>query len=130
MQLGEVKKNSKRAGLIIAIGFGLVILLVSVAIAALNAGLINITSLNLPGNDVAQIESQVRSMIILNPEEKPTIASILDIDKVRSQNPEFYANARNGDYLIVFSDKAIIYRAQQRIIVNVFPILSTENSTN
>jgi hypothetical protein len=128
MQIGEAKPKRWSNKQLLLILSGIVLLVLVIVIV--NAGIINLTSLVSSTDDIQKVEADVRSMIILDPQEKPTIASILDIDKIRSQNPEFYANARNGDYLIVFSDKAIIYRAQDRILVNVFPILSTETSPN
>lgn len=59
------------------------------------------------------------SKIILLPEEVPTIAEIQDVEKLKNSNAEFYKNARSGDKLILFSEKAIIFREEESLIINV-----------
>ena len=62
-------------------------------------------------------------LMILPENEKPTIATIIDIEKLRSDNPEFYKNAENGDKLLIYPQKAIIYSEKKNIIINVASII-------
>lgn len=66
------------------------------------------------------------------PDETPTIASITDKDKLKSQ--PFFKNAENGDQLLIYpkTKLAIIYRESSNIIINVGPITlsDTDAKTN
>jgi hypothetical protein len=57
-------------------------------------------------------------LILQLPSEKPTVAKIEDTQPLIAQNPQFYVDARVGDVLFIFSDKAIIYRPTENKIVN------------
>lgn len=58
------------------------------------------------------------------PDEVPTIIAITDANKLRESEPEFYANAKNGDKLIVFTTKklAFIFRQEEKKIINTAPV--------
>jgi cell division protein FtsB len=55
-------------------------------------------------------------------ELKPAIAKVTDKEKVKESNKEFYKNVENDDVLIVFPDRAIIFREKDNKIINVAPI--------
>ena len=59
---------------------------------------------------------------MLLPDEAPTVATLIDVDALREENPEFYADGQNGDVLLIFTKKAILYREVDNIIVNVAPV--------
>ncbi|MEM6997756.1 MAG: hypothetical protein AAF413_02480, partial [Patescibacteria group bacterium] len=65
--------------------------------------------------------------IILFNEENPTVARIDDPSVLQSSNPDFYKNAAEGDYLILFPSRAIVYREKDNQIVNIAPIINTQN---
>lgn len=71
-----------------------------------------------------RIKDRLGKLILLPEGVEPTIATVIDADKLREQNAEFYKNAKNGDKLIVYSDRAILYDMEQNIIINVAPILN------
>ncbi|MDD5341647.1 MAG: hypothetical protein PHC97_04430 [Patescibacteria group bacterium] len=60
--------------------------------------------------------------IMLLPEGTPTMALITDAAALKKQQPLFFANAKNGDRLIIYSDKAIIYDAEANKIIQVGPV--------
>jgi len=62
---------------------------------------------------------------ILLPDETPNIASIVDVDSLRKANADFYKDAQNGDKLLIYSSKAIIYRESEGQIINVAPVKLT-----
>ena len=61
-------------------------------------------------------------LIILPTNETPTIVTVKDATKVRNQS--FYASAKNGDITFVYAKnkRAILYRPDRNIIVNVAPV--------
>jgi flagellar basal body-associated protein FliL len=78
-------------------------------------------------NEEAQLLKEKVGELILLPDEEPAIATIIDINKLKEQNPEFYANAENGDKLLVYSNKAILYDPEGDKILNVAPIIKPSN---
>ncbi len=52
------------------------------------------------------------------------IAKIDDINKVRAQQPQFYENAKNGDYMIAFGDTVVIYDYQNNKIMDKFKVVT------
>ena len=71
---------------------------------------------------VADTLKAVGKLIVLPEEEKnPFVFTIQNAEQLASQEP-FYTNAKNGDRLIVFSDRAIIYNPDDNILVNVGPV--------
>lgn len=65
---------------------------------------------------------RVGDQIIIDQTEEPTIATIEDINTLKAVKPEIYKNAENGDKILVFSDRVIIYREKDDLIVNVIPL--------
>lgn len=71
--------------------------------------------------------------IMLLPDEKPTIATLLDIEELKKENAEFYKDAQKGDILVIYSEKAIIYREEDKKVINVAPVYfeqTEESKTN
>ncbi len=71
----------------------------------------------------SEVTERVSKLIDLDEDESIQVASISDVDVLKSQNPEFYKNAKNGDYLVILEDqkKVLIYRASTNKIVNEAP---------
>lgn len=66
---------------------------------------------------------------ILVPDESPTIATIANLTEVQKQNATFYADAKEGDTVIIFSTKALIYRESEDKIINVAPVTKEDSTT-
>ena len=77
----------------------------------------------------AQAAVEKVKKLMLLPEETPTIATITDADALRTENAEFYKDAQNGDMLLIYQKKAILYRESQNLIINVAPVFIDPNST-
>ncbi len=75
----------------------------------------------------SQIIGQVRAMIDIPEDVTPTVATIVDVEKLRAQNP-FYNNAENGDYLIVTPTRAILFDDDRGIIIDVVPVQIQPNA--
>ena len=64
------------------------------------------------------------------PKETPTIATVTDASKLKSQ--EFFQNAQNGDKVLIYTaeKKAILYRESLNKIVDVAPVnIGTPSAT-
>jgi len=81
--------------------------------------------LGLP-KDAAQVQAEVDvlvaevdRLIALPTDEKPTVATITDVDKLKDQN--FFKNAVNGDKVLIYTNarKAILYRPSENRIIEV-----------
>ena len=70
------------------------------------------------------------SKIIVVPDDKPTVATITDVDKLRKSNAEFYKDAKNGDILLIYSTQAIIFRKEENRIIAVAPVVVNPEATS
>ncbi len=68
-----------------------------------------------------KIVDQVGKLIQLPAGVQPTVATIVDVDALRKRNA-FYDKAKNGDYLIVTPDRAILFDAKANVIIDVVPV--------
>jgi len=73
-------------------------------------------------NDIDSLISRIGKMIVINANERPTVATVENADFLRSQNPDFYKDATNGDRLLIWSDKAVLYSTKQNKILSVLQI--------
>ena len=69
--------------------------------------------------EVDRLVSEVGSLIALPSDEKPTVATITDIEKLKDQ--PFFKNAKNGDKVLIYTNarKAILYRPSEKRIIEV-----------
>ena len=68
-----------------------------------------------------EIIGKVRRHMEIPTNPEPTVATIVDINALKSKN-DFYANAKNGDNLIVTPTRAILYDPVKDIIIDVVPV--------
>ncbi|MBN2015703.1 LytR C-terminal domain-containing protein [Candidatus Dojkabacteria bacterium] len=73
--------------------------------------------------EVKRIKEDVGKLILLPEDVEPTIATITDVERLREENADFYKDAENGDILLIYPKRAIIYSPSKNIIVNVAPII-------
>lgn len=66
----------------------------------------------------------LKKILKINGDEQPAVALIQDVTKTKESNQEFYKDAENGDALIVYSSRAIIYREKDNQIINIAPIIN------
>jgi hypothetical protein len=79
---------------------------------------------------VRELISQVSRHIVVKQGEDPTVATIQDVEVLKRQNPVFYADAQNGDRLLIWSDKAVLYSQSRDIILSVLPISLPASALN
>ena len=63
--------------------------------------------------------AELGKLIALPTDEKPTVATITDVDKLKEQ--VFFRNAQNGDKVIIYTSarRAILYRPSDKKIIEV-----------
>ncbi len=86
------------------------------------------TSESLNEKNQEETDSVIGSLknIIQLGDESPTLARVDDPEKLKQSNPDFYANVEVGDYLVLYPQRAIVYRASENKIINIAPILSPD----
>lgn len=69
--------------------------------------------------EVDTLVEEVRKLIELPTDEKPTVATITDVEKLKEQS--FFKNAKNGDKVLVYTGarKAILYRPDEKRLIEV-----------
>lgn len=74
-----------------------------------------------------ELITEVSSKIMLPKEEKPTVAIVSDINRLKDQ--QFFANGQNGDVVLIYmnSKRAILYRPSEKKIVEVAPVNLSPN---
>lgn len=67
-----------------------------------------------------KILNEVEKLTDINTFETPVFSRIKDVETIKASsgiNAEVYQNAQNGDYVLGFSDKMVIYRRDEKSIV-------------
>lgn len=70
-------------------------------------------------SEVESLLAEVSQFMALPTDEQPTVATVTDVEKVKSQS--FFRNAQNGDRVIIYSTakRAILYRQAEKKIIEV-----------
>jgi hypothetical protein len=121
MPLGFI---AKRRGVLLALAFSGFVLLCG---CILGLGIVAVQSYQRSQLDDGTRIRQAVARHMLLPEEEPTVAAIKDVDKLKQSNPEFYAHAENGDFMLVFSQQAVLYSEKRDLILNVAPIIANDS---
>lgn len=104
----------------------LIIILSSFAAALLiiknNPGLVGLSQSKEKVSDEADKLVSVVSGLMMLPDERPTIATVTDKEKLSSQT--FFAESQNGDKVLIFTQakKAVLYRPSTNKIIDVAPV--------
>ena len=71
--------------------------------------------------EINNVINQFGKVFELTDDDQPNVANVVDADKLRADEPEFYADAINGDQLIILPKRklAFLFRPGEGIIVNV-----------
>jgi hypothetical protein len=73
-------------------------------------------------SEIQDLIAKVGKLIVLPSGEQPTIATVADPEKLKSQ--PFFANAQKDDKVLIYTNarKAILYSPSQNKIIEVAPI--------
>ena len=77
----------------------------------------------------ARVISALDLVLYTESEDEPTVARIEDPEILKQANPDFYKNAQTGDYLILYPNRAVIFRESENRVINVAPIINTSEIT-
>ncbi len=131
--MAETNKKGMNSSKVIAI-IALVVAIASIAFATYQYNETQKLKTTEGAKQVAEEEAKVLkdkvSKLMQLPDEKPTVATISDISKLKDQ--PFFDGAKNGDKVLIFTEarKAVIYREDQNKIINSGPIaVTSENQT-
>lgn len=77
--------------------------------------------------EIEEVTSVLAGFMELPSGEEPTIATVVDREKLQDQ--PFFLNAQNGDKVIIYTNarKAILYRPETKKVVEVAPIFFDES---
>lgn len=75
----------------------------------------------LTDSQVQAVVSRVSKFMVVPSDEKPSVVVLRGTAELAAQQP-FYRDAKDGDVLIVYSSRAIIYDAKANKLVSVSPI--------
>ncbi len=115
MKIASLKQIKKVASSkFFVLGLALVILF--------SAGMYYRSWANPPQISDAQVLTRLKTIILLPDAVAPSMAVVTDAGVLKKQQPEFFANVKNGDRLIIYPDLAIIYDYQANKIVKVGPV--------
>lgn len=114
------------------LGVGLVVVVVAGGWFAFNAGsqdgLANLSAgAKLTDAQVQLVIDQVSKFMVLPSDEDPSVVVLSDVAMLAEQQP-FYGDAKDGDILVVYSTRAIVYDPKAEKLVSVSPIQRTEES--
>lgn len=87
------------------------------------ANISSTTKLN--DEQVAQVIAKIGTFLVVPADEQPSVVVIDDVQQRASQQA-FYKDAKDGDVLVVYSNRAIIYDAKANKLVNVGPIVRND----
>lgn len=68
-----------------------------------------------------EVIASVSKFYELPTDVNPTVATIVDVEALRTQNP-FYSKAENGDVLVITQERAILYSIRKNMILDVVPV--------
>ncbi|MBN1325494.1 hypothetical protein JW977_00735 [Candidatus Falkowbacteria bacterium] len=75
------------------------------------------------------ILEQLGKIILLPKDIMPTMAVVTDVEALKKVQPGFFNNAKNGDRLIIYPDKAILFDVAANKIIQVGPVQFTQTSS-
>lgn len=78
---------------------------------------------------VSALVARIGQFMVVPSDEKPSVAVIKDAATL-AQQQSFYQGAKDGDVLLIYSSRAVIYDPKADKLVNVGPISRTETTAS
>lgn len=83
---------------------------------------------NIKPETVNDILQKIKSHLIINFKEEPLIVEIEDANFLKMQQ-DFFQDSEDGDIIVLYGEKAIIYRPRLDLLVNVGPVYFPDQNT-
>jgi cytoskeletal protein RodZ len=74
-----------------------------------------------------RIVDKLKKLIVINESEPPTVARVEDPERLKTSEKDFYKDVQQGDYIVIFPARAILYRESTNQIVSTAPIINTQD---
>jgi hypothetical protein len=118
----NMKMPSKKKIVTFGVGGVIVVLLAAVGFLSWKYQQLSKNSTNEAKETSSRVIDKVAQLFIVPAGEEPTVAVIQDKEKLG--NKEFFKNAQNGDYLLIYQKEkvAIVFREKDNKLVTVGPI--------
>ncbi len=78
-------------------------------------------------SDVNALIAKVALHILVQKDERPSVATVQDPEVLKKQNPLFYKDVQVGDRLLIWSDKAVLYSPSRDILLSVVSLNLQQN---
>lgn len=78
--------------------------------------------------ETARVLAELGKVLKIEKGENPTVARIESPEQLKAANKAFYSDVQKGDYLVVFSSRAVIYRESTNQLINIAPIVDSTKS--
>ncbi len=75
--------------------------------------------------ETQDLVAQVGKLMVL-PEGEPTVATVVDAEALAKEQ-DFFKDAKNGNKVLIYKEKAILFNVEEGRIVNVGPIFSSNS---
>lgn len=75
------------------------------------------------------LRQELANLILIDEQVDPTIATVIDIEALKAENPEFYKNGRDGQIIFIYPTRVILYDKDEKKIINVAPIIVNPDSS-
>lgn len=72
-----------------------------------------------------RVLTKLKAALLVTETDAPTVARVEDPAKLKASNETFYKDIQQGDYLVIFPKRAIVYRESNNQIINIAPIINT-----
>lgn len=79
--------------------------------------------------ETAEVIEQLSSILLIPEGGDPTVAKVQDVEALKRTNESFYKDVAVDDYIVLYPDRAIIYRKSDNQIINVAPVVDTPVTT-
>lgn len=73
---------------------------------------------------IRRSERILKRLAIVPSGETPAVATIVDVENLKRQNPEFYKRAQNGNTVILYKTVAFIIDEKAQKVVNIGPVFA------
>ena len=130
-QKNIVKKNKKYLVRMTCVGISLILfsalLIVSGALYREKHRKITLSDIYaLQQEHVNEILAEISKTVELPKDEKPTIATITNVESLSKEMP-FFKKAKNGFKVVVYKDKAILFDPVNKKVIDVAPVVQGKN---